>query len=115
MSTDLKAQLCCRGVLAVEAHPALYRGCVVLVGSSTGGVTMLEGTLAQEPKPVGSTYQLGSSAQVSEARGGRTVESRPDSKQMAAADLLMRQHAGGHAQACGLHLATGLQCTGEGD
>lgn len=47
----------------MEPHPAVFRGCWVVVGTSTGGVTLLEGSLAQAPQPVGSTIQLGSTSQ----------------------------------------------------
>ena len=52
-----------RGVVSGHPHPALPRGSVLLVGSSTGGVTCLEASSGQEPRLVG-THQLGFSAQV---------------------------------------------------
>ena len=52
-----------RGVISGHPHPALSRGVVLLVGSSTGGVTCLEATPGQEPRLVG-RHQLGFSSQV---------------------------------------------------
>ena len=52
-----------RGVVSGHLHPALPRGVVLLVGSSTGGVTCLEALSVQEPRLVGN-YQLGFSSQV---------------------------------------------------
>ena len=46
-----------------EPHPALPRGSLVLVGTTNGGLSVLEGSLQGEPSPLGPTVQLGSSAQ----------------------------------------------------
>ena len=51
------------GVVSGHLHPALPRGVVLLVGSSTGGVACLEASPGQEPRLVGN-FQLGFSSQV---------------------------------------------------